>query len=558
MGKSCLPLYCIFNQHNSDESMCRCVTDEDQMIVSTGSRNYRNTGQMLDTYKSTRGTSCVEVLHSVMDKTMYTFNRIRQMVFDARALWKIIHYNRARLRAMEKVCIPDGVSPSEDGSIQYDPAPDNFFFGFHYLAKVQDEIEEATLQQALRQFEESLTEEVDDVMFETSPVDESDLGDNDDFDLTDVHDDGETSLPPLEEELVQSLPVNIPGAVSADDIDRLRQDLDGALNWVPRTPEQAELDRQPSTTSTHVDLGTQNPALVQCSQAADRIAARSAVSLPADTQSASFTTRRDVNNNRNVANRRAFAQSPDKTPVDFNPAMAHKWTEIWTKLNTPGDGISMHEWFKQANAEYELWRLAELDRAQKMKLPPLPLFRVSLPEATKWVDKMKKLSNAPQREGVVNQESRDIVARLGAAIDNNAASDDKALFGPDGLGSARPISDLATRSSTVVVRRQAPPTHQQVAAIMQSKRSAVTERRNRDEVNESELKERQQLAMKIMEQQNPPIRPDPVTAGKRRCTTCYKLLDFKFVVDGEALPHCQLNKAAPGGTVRTQVLPNCG
>ena len=78
----------------------------------------------------------------------------------------------------------------------------------------------------------------------------------------------------------------------------------------------------------------------------------------------------------------------------------------------------------------------------------------------------------------------------------------------------------------------------------------MTERRNRDEVNESELKERQQLAMKIMEQQNPPIRPDPVTAGKRRCTTCYKLLDFKFVVDGEALPHCQLNKAAPGGTVR--------
>ena len=89
------------------------------------------------------------------------------------------------------------MGPSEDGSIQYDPAPDNFFFGFHYLAKVQDEIEEATLQQALRQFEESLTEEVDDVMFETSPVDESDLGDNDDFDLTDVHDDGETSLPPL-------------------------------------------------------------------------------------------------------------------------------------------------------------------------------------------------------------------------------------------------------------------------------------------------------------------------------------------------------------------------
>ena len=50
------------------------------MIVSLGLQNYRNSGQMLEAYKSNRGTSCVEVLHSVMDKTMYIFNRIRQMV----------------------------------------------------------------------------------------------------------------------------------------------------------------------------------------------------------------------------------------------------------------------------------------------------------------------------------------------------------------------------------------------------------------------------------------------------------------------------------------------
>ena len=519
------------------------------MIVSLGLQNYRNSGQMLEAYKSNRGTSCVEVLHSVMDKTMYIFNRIRQMVFDARAMWKITHYNRARLRAMGKPCIADGVSPSEDDSIQYEPAPDDFFFGFHYLSKVQEQIEEAALQQALREFEETAKGDVEDVEFEASNIDESQLGDGDDLDLADIYDDGEASLPPLENELVQSVPVDIPEAVSAEDIDRLRQELSNALNWAPRTPEQVELESQPSTTSTRVELRTRNPALLECSQTADRIAARSALSLPADTQRDSFTARRDVNSNRNVADRRAQAQSPDKTPPDFNPAMTQKWTEIWTKLQTPGDGISMRDWFDKASAEYNLWRMKELKRAEDMRVPPPPLFQVRYADATSWVDRMKKLSNAPQREGVVNEESRDVVAKLGRAIDNNAASDDEAVFGPEGLGGARPIATLSTRLSTVVVRPQAP-TAQQIESIMQSNRSAVIERRNRDEVGESDLAKRQQLALGIMQAQVPPIRADPVSSQKRRCTTCYKYLDFTFIVDGASLPHCQLNRAAPGESVR--------
>ena len=78
----------------------------------------------------------------------------------------------------------------------------------------------------------------------------------------------------------------------------------------------------------------------------------------------------------------------------------------------------------------------------------------------------------------------------------------------------------------------------------------MAERRNRDEVAESHLMKRQQFAMAIMQAQCPPIRADPVTKGKRRCATCYKHLDFMFVIDGAPLPHCQLNKAAPGEKVR--------
>ena len=78
----------------------------------------------------------------------------------------------------------------------------------------------------------------------------------------------------------------------------------------------------------------------------------------------------------------------------------------------------------------------------------------------------------------------------------------------------------------------------------------LVERRNRDEVAESDLLQRQQLALAIMQAQDPPIKADPVDRGKRRCKTCYKYLDFMFVVDGQPLPHCQLNKAAPGETVR--------
>ncbi len=62
-----------------------CISDDPDCLpyVKVGSINFHSTGHHLDHYQSLRGTSKVEAVHSVLDRTFYGQHGIGAEVFDA-------------------------------------------------------------------------------------------------------------------------------------------------------------------------------------------------------------------------------------------------------------------------------------------------------------------------------------------------------------------------------------------------------------------------------------------------------------------------------------------
>ena len=62
-----------------------CISDDPDHLpyVKVGTVNYHSTGHHLDHYQSLRGTSKVEAVHSVLDRTFYSQRDTRAEVFDA-------------------------------------------------------------------------------------------------------------------------------------------------------------------------------------------------------------------------------------------------------------------------------------------------------------------------------------------------------------------------------------------------------------------------------------------------------------------------------------------
>ena len=90
-----------------------CISDDPEHLpyVKVGTTNYHSTGHHLDHYQSLRGTSKVEAVHSVLDRTFYAQRGIGTEVFDAQLGWWILGYNRRRLRALGKKVPPDSMPP---------------------------------------------------------------------------------------------------------------------------------------------------------------------------------------------------------------------------------------------------------------------------------------------------------------------------------------------------------------------------------------------------------------------------------------------------------------
>jgi len=90
-----------------------CVSDDPEHLpyVTVGSVNFHSTGPRLLHYQSLRGTSKVETVHSVLDRTFYMQRDVGTAVFDARLGWWLISYNRRRLKGLGKKLPPDDMPP---------------------------------------------------------------------------------------------------------------------------------------------------------------------------------------------------------------------------------------------------------------------------------------------------------------------------------------------------------------------------------------------------------------------------------------------------------------
>ena len=93
-----------------------CISDDPERppYVKVGTVNYHSTSHHLEHYQSLRGTSKVEAVHSVLDRTFYSQRGIGTNVLheqNARLGWWILGYNRCRLRALGKKVPPDSMSP---------------------------------------------------------------------------------------------------------------------------------------------------------------------------------------------------------------------------------------------------------------------------------------------------------------------------------------------------------------------------------------------------------------------------------------------------------------
>ena len=105
-------------------------------------KKYRNTDKTLPVYISTRGTSKNEAFHSVVSAKSREWHQIGPNLYDARLLWLVTHYNRKKLRMINKHALPDGISPSEAGSNEVVLASvedaEKVKFGFEYFESVKN------------------------------------------------------------------------------------------------------------------------------------------------------------------------------------------------------------------------------------------------------------------------------------------------------------------------------------------------------------------------------------------------------------------------------------
>ena len=91
----------------------RCISDDPDWLpyVRVSTINDYSTSHHLPHYQSLRGTSKVEVVHSVLNCTFYPQCGIGAEVFDALLGWWIFGYNRCHLCALGKKVLPDSMPP---------------------------------------------------------------------------------------------------------------------------------------------------------------------------------------------------------------------------------------------------------------------------------------------------------------------------------------------------------------------------------------------------------------------------------------------------------------
>lgn len=135
-----------------------CISDDgNDMHILQCQKKYKDTNTKLPVYSSTRGTSKNESFHSYVSAKSSGWYQIRPELYDARALWLVIHYNREKLRKLGRQALPNGISASESATNEVVLASEDdgrkVKFGFEYFNNVKD----MPVEIAMRNLEEMKT-----------------------------------------------------------------------------------------------------------------------------------------------------------------------------------------------------------------------------------------------------------------------------------------------------------------------------------------------------------------------------------------------------------------
>eukprot|EP00956_Cyclotella_meneghiniana_P042009 scaffold248301_cov116-Cyclotella_meneghiniana.AAC.1 len=529
-----------------------CVTDTNTMNLCTGTADYRRTGFTLPTYKSLRGSSKVEAVHSVADRGMYTSQNIRQIVFDARMFWKMTNLNRGMLRRLGRSALPDSVSPLEVDGCDIVEKTD-LMFGFEYCRHVLEQTSQRIEDAVMAELDADVQIQVDDYEFELDDDIDGLLGD----DQTDAAADSQTTND-------TPFMTTIPDEVGFDSIAEINDTLDEDL--------QMTIDTLPSLLDDAIDIDDiyqegYDLTLSACCESANAMASEAGIDLNttgvAGEASESFLDVRGVNGRRNVAlRRRQNQQTPNATP-EFNDTMRDKWLELWSDPSIPQPArgrASYFVWYNQIHKAYSTWRFNEFARAERDGTTPPPLYNVSFTNARMWAHKMKSRSNMAHASGVVNNETAEMSSNLDATL--NLVGEDNGEVFDDGIGAAIDSNDLAThvaassnepqsiplpRASDVNFAMNRPDVidliarDDELADLLKSKK---TKKRSQESVDVSGDAERRMVARKNMEELG--IQPDLPSDGVKRCGICGKNQSFSY----NGIPHKQL------GTTRSAGMPS--
>ncbi|KAF4730048.1 hypothetical protein FOZ62_023899, partial [Perkinsus olseni] len=356
-----------------------CVADEGIAYVQVGEADYRNTGVVLPLYKSLRGTSKVESLHSTLDRAFYSMRNFRTKVFDARASWHIANYNRRRLMALGKSAIPCGVAPSEDDDAVLAPpeAATKLMLGFEYARAAMGDV--MTLE-----LEGEPTPDDDVVPVEGEMVDDTD-------DLSDMEDPNDGTDDPI-------LGVDLSQGIEEDDLQKLDSALDSMIAHTD-TAKKAEtpLPNKPTHLGDIESL---------CTPIARKAEVTSQWSQPTgELASARRTSHRDV------GRRRALGGSLVEVTPDFNDRMTKLWTDIWAK-STSGARLSA-QLVRSALVEYNTHLARDVTEDQPGWEPLLP---VSYAGALKWMKDMQAKCHQSATTGTFTQEGVDIAKDLESVL----------------------------------------------------------------------------------------------------------------------------------------------
>lgn len=499
-----------------------CIHDVESMNVDIDRANYRNTGVYLNKNMSLRGTSKNEALHSVMDKALYISNNMRALVYDAKALWIIIHFNRRRQKKMGKHTLPLGVAPMEASDCPPLVKSTKLKFGFDYYYHVQQVMEQEIDDAVLEKLDAAVVQDIDDVAAADLVPDYYSEEGVTDADTTAASAVDNTSCA-INEEL------KIPDKINFDTL----QDFAILLDDAAVDPDYDDGDDMSTNT-----CGSAGGTLQDCAKLAHKIgeANNFDMELLYGGGDGSLPSHDNVKSRRNVALRKRQNQSASSAkPPDFNEAMKKKWLEIWGATTNPSDGrISTAKWVKEAMIKYRVWMFEQMVTAEEHGQPPPLLFSVSVDTVTKWVQRMKSTIERPLTAGAFTESS----AQLGESFDSYVATTDATANASSfdeetAIGFATKASELQLSTMGEGENIFMPPKSDVVSTIMPK-----PAKKKIKEIDH-QLIARRATAKRNMDEAE--IQPDQKMKRKRRCNVCDKYYDFKF----RDVPHGRNNGFCP-------------